>query len=151
MIINEFRDNRGSLIIYPCEGYDQVNISVNTHKYTFRGMHYQENPRQKKIIKVLQGRILDFLYNLDTKTLGIYNLDDDENGYGLTVDTNFAHGFITLEPNTIVSYLVEGEYNPKEEKSMSWDSIPDLKYFMEEELKVNASDLIISDKDKLGK
>ena len=149
MIINEFKDNRGSLVIYPCDGYNQVNISVNTHKYTFRGMHYQENPRQTKIIKVLQGSIIDFLYNLDTEEVEIYDLN--ENSWGLYISSNFAHGFITLEPNTIVSYLVEGEYNPKEEKSISWDSIPDLKYFIEEELKVKGSDLVISDKDKLGK
>ena len=147
MIINEFKDNRGSLVIYPCDGYNQVNISVNTHKYTFRGMHYQENPRQTKIIKVLQGSIIDFLYNLDTEEVEIYDLN--ENSWGLYISSNFAHGFITKEPNTIVSYLVDGNYNPNSEHSIPWNEIPQVKDSVEQ--LTMGKYVVVSDKDRLGK
>jgi dTDP-4-dehydrorhamnose 3,5-epimerase len=60
-----------------------------------------------------------------------------------------AHGFLTLEPNTIVVYLVEGEYNPESEHSIVWTTNPEVKkivkYF------VNEHPITISEKDALGK
>ena len=39
----------------------------------------------------------------------------------------FTHGFLTLEDDTIVTYLVKGKYNPNQEKSIVWKDIPHLK------------------------
>ena len=98
-----FKDNRGSFTPIDCNGWEQVNISVNDRKFTFRGMHYQTSPPQTKFIKVVKGSIIDILYNLETQECSFYILDEND---ALLVDKKFAHGFITLEPNTIVSYLV---------------------------------------------
>jgi dTDP-4-dehydrorhamnose 3,5-epimerase-like enzyme len=146
-MMREFKDERGSLVIYPCDNWNQVNISKNKDKYTFRGMHYQENPRQTKIIKVLQGSIIDFLYNLDTEEVEMYHLD--ENSDELYIPSNYAHGFITKQDDTIVSYLVDGNYNPSEEHSIPWYKITVIKNEVEQ--LTFDSRVIVSDKDKLGK
>tara|TARA_R110000803_G_scaffold64289_1_gene125206 strand:- start:27 stop:479 length:453 start_codon:yes stop_codon:yes gene_type:complete len=143
-----FKDKRGSFIPYNLKGteWNQMNISTNISCYTFRGMHYQTNPPQTKLVKVIQGKVLDILYNLDTKEVETYELGLDDQ---LLIQSNYAHGFLTLEPNTIFTYLVSGDYNPKSEHSIVWNTIPLIKSIIE--YITQYSELIISDKDKLGK
>lgn len=145
-----FLDNRGSFTSLSTKELDmewnQCNISVNDKKYTFRGMHYQTNPPQKKYIKVLKGKIVDFAYNLETKDFSYVYLNEQD---AILIDDNCAHGFLTICPNTIVAYLVKGEYNPDSEHSIAWRDIPELKEFMQENVGMNV--LIISLKDALGK
>ena len=119
-----FKDNRGSFTPIDCNGWEQVNISVNDRKFTFRGMHYQTSPPQTKFIKVVKGSIIDILYNLETQESSFYILDEND---ALLVDKKFAHGFLTLEPNTIVSYLVKGAYNPSSEHTIYWKDISRVK------------------------
>tara|TARA_R110000796_G_scaffold157621_4_gene274300 strand:- start:1074 stop:1526 length:453 start_codon:yes stop_codon:yes gene_type:complete len=143
-----FKDNRGSFIPYNLKGteWDQMNISTNTLCYTFRGMHYQTKPPQTKLVKVIQGRVLDILYNLDTKKVETYELGLDDQ---LLIPSNCAHGFLTLKPNTIFTYLVSGNYNSESEHSIVWDTIPQIKSIIEYTIK--DSKLTISNKDKIGK
>lgn len=144
--INIYSDNRGTFIPYNLEGWDQMNISTNDKKYTFRGLHYQTNPPQTKLVKVIQGKVLDIIYNLDTKEIKSYILSKDND---LFVPPNYAHGFLTLENNTIFTYLVKGKYNPKSEHSIIWNTIPEVKAIIESY--TTADKLTISEKDKLGK
>ncbi len=144
--ISIFNDNRGTFIPYNLEGWDQMNISINKAKYTFRGLHYQTKPYQTKLVKVIQGKVLDFLYDIKTNTVEVYELNQDNE---LLITSNYAHGFLTLEPNTIFTYLVSGDYNPKSEHSIVWDTIPAIKSIIESH--TTASKLTISDKDKIGK
>lgn len=144
--INTFSDNRGMFIPYNLGEWDQMNISTNYARFTFRGMHYQTNPPQTKLVKVIQGKVLDILYNLNTGQVEFYELDKDNELY---IADNYAHGFLTLEPDTIFTYLVKGEYNPKSEHSIVWDSIPEIKKTVLEYTK--GISLTISDKDKIGK
>jgi len=144
--LNEFQDDRGSLTCIDTKKWEQVNISKNSKKFTFRGMHYQNNPRQEKQIIVTKGTIIDFIYNLKTKTLEAYLLKEGE---CVWVNKYSAHGFLTLEDDTIVTYLVKGKYNPNQEKSIVWKDIPHLKNVILSNCK--ESELIISDKDSKGK
>lgn len=68
-----FLDERGSFTPLPLDKIDinwtQCSISVNDKIGTFRGMHYQINPPQIKYIKVIKGRIIDFIYDLNTHQL----------------------------------------------------------------------------------
>ena len=149
---NTYVDFRGSFtpIELDCKpklvtNWDQVNISINDKKGTFRGLHYQDVPQQK-YIKVVQGRIIDYIYHLKTKVLQSFYL---ENQNSIFVSKDYAHGFLTLDDNTIVCYLTEGEYLPNKEHSIPYNTIPELKenilqYFSNEEL-------ILTDKDKKGK
>ena len=144
--INTFSDNRGKFIPYNLEGWDQMNISINEKVFTFRGLHYQTKPYQTKLVKVIQGKVLDFLYDIKSGVVEVYELDQSND---LLVTSNFAHGFLTLEPNTIFTYLVSGDYNPKSEHSIVWDTIPEIKSIITYTVRDNK--LTISEKDKVGK
>jgi len=145
-----FGDSRGSFTPFDSnylnKEWDQFNIGINDNKFTFRGLHYQTKPSQIKCIKVIQGKIIDIWVDLDTKKVFTFELDNTETLY---IPPIYAHGYLTLEPNTIVTYLVEGKYNPDSEHSIVWDSIPDVKDMIEEYL--DGRELHISEKDKVGK
>jgi dTDP-4-dehydrorhamnose 3,5-epimerase len=145
-----FKDERGVFIPYSCNNngttWDQINISINPKKFTFRGMHYQTNPPQLKQVKVIQGRVIDFLYDLKTHEVKTYELDLNND---LVIDPKYAHGFLTLEDNTIFTYKVSTEYNPNSEHSIIWDTIPEIKKIINGI--VGDNKLIISKKDKIGK
>ena len=141
-----YQDNRGFFIPYNLDGWDQMNISTNTNCYTFRGLHYQTSPYQTKLVNVIQGEVLDILYNLKTGEVETYELDRYNQ---LLIKPNYAHGFLTLQPNTIFTYLVSGEYNPKSEHSIVWDSVPKVKEIIQDIIGNNK--LTISKKDKEGK
>jgi len=148
--IPTFKDERGAFIPYSYHFYDtnwhQMNISINHEKFTFRGMHYQTNPSQTKQVKVIQGKALDFLYDLKTGEVKTYELDIDND---LWVNDNYAHGFLTLEPNTIFTYKVSTSYNPESEHSIVWHTIPEIKKIINDI--IGDSKLILSEKDKIGK
>ena len=107
---------------------------------------YQEYPKQEKQIIVTRGKIIDFIYNLKTKTLEAYALGEGE---CVHVSKDSAHGFLTLEDDTTVTYLVKGKYNPSKEKSIVWKDIPHLKTVILSNC--NEDDIIISEKDNKGK
>lgn len=145
-----FEDNRGSYTPISTSElsmkWDQCSISVNDNQYTFRGLHYQTNPPQTKYIKVVQGSIVDFAVDLETGKTDYAILSNKD---AVLIQNDKAHGFLTLEPNTIVVYLVEGEYNPESEHSIVWTDSPEVKklvkYF------TNENSITISEKDLIGK
>ena len=145
-----YEDNRGSYT--PISTYElgiqweQCSISINDKKGTFRGIHYQTNPPQTKYVKVVKGSIIDFMINLDTNELNYFTLGSNE---AILVPHNMAHGFLTLEDDTIVTYMVKGEYNPNSEHSIVWNTIDEVKIVILDSL--HGSNLIISDKDNEGK
>jgi dTDP-4-dehydrorhamnose 3,5-epimerase len=145
-----FLDNRGSYTPIPLntleKTWDQCSISVNDKKFTFRGMHYQTNPPQEKYVKVIRGSIMDFTIDLTTNKLEYIKVGVNDAVY---IPSDKSHGFLTLEPDTIVTYLVNGEYNPYTEHSIVWSSHEELKSTIED--LIGEHELVISDKDKLGK
>ena len=147
-----FKDNRGSYTPIGTNElgiqWEQCSISINTNKGTFRGLHFQTNPPQTKYIKVVKGSIIDFLYNLDTGELNYFTLDSNK---AILVPHNMAHGFLTLEDDTIVTYMVKGEYNPESEHSIVWTEVDSVREVIEKSLKELDVDITISEKDKLGK
>ena len=151
-IINNriFYDERGSfspLSLFELnKEWKQSNISVNPKKFTIRGLHYQTNPPQTKYVKVVQGSIIDFMVDLETGETDYCEVNENQAVY---VPNNMAHGFLTLEPNTIVVYMVEGDYNPESEHSLVWFKNPTVSNVVFEHSEGNK--ITISEKDKLGK
>jgi len=148
-MVKKFTDERGDFVLFDTSNCDQVNIVTNPNVYTFRGLHYQNGEyAQEKTVKVIQGKVLDILYNLKTRVVYFYTLDKDSEP--LFVSKEYAHGYLTLEPNTIFTYGVVGEYKPQSEHSIVWDSITQLKEVIMSHVKVKNL-LTISEKDKIGK
>jgi dTDP-4-dehydrorhamnose 3,5-epimerase len=145
-----FEDDRGSFTAidskYLGKNWNQFNVGVNKNKFTFRGLHYQTNPPQTKCIKVIKGKIIDMWLDLKTKEVFKFELDNNEILY---IPDNYAHGYLTLKPDTVVSYLVEGEYNPNSEHSIVWNEVPEVKKIIDSYLQ--GCTLWISDKDREGK
>jgi dTDP-4-dehydrorhamnose 3,5-epimerase-like enzyme len=144
-----YEDNRGSYTPIQTNElgieWEQCSISINDKRGTFRGLHYQTNPPQTKYIKVVRGSIIDFMLNLDTNELNYFTLGSNE---AILVPDNMAHGFLTLEDMTIVTYMVKGEYNPDSEHSIVWHTIDEVKKVILDNIE---GELIISDKDNVGK
>lgn len=131
----------------------QVNISFS-HKGVIRGMHFQNNPPQGKLLKVIHGKAL--FVELDIRwsspTLGkackiILSSHDDEYPDTLWVPYGFANGFQALEDTTL-AYVCSGAYNKDSEKGIS-PFTPEVKPFWEEILDENNNIIKnLSEKDK---
>lgn len=152
-IINHptYYDHRGSYTPISTSELDkkwlQTAISVNDKPYTFRGLHYQSVNPQTKYVKVVKGRIIDFMVDLETSEVDYAVLSTND---AVLIPNNKAHGFLTLEPNTIVVYLVDDVYNPDSEKSLVWSKLPLVKMTVESYVP-NFDEFVISDKDAIGK
>lgn len=102
----------------------QDNIS-KSDKNVLRGLHFQKPPfAQGKLVQVLRGSVLDVAVDIrkNSPTYGDHFsiVLSEENKTQFYVPEGFAHGFMTLEDNTIFSYKCTNLYNPKAEGSILW-------------------------------
>jgi len=110
-----------------------------------RGLHYQEPPyAQTKLLRVLEGRILDVAVDLRTasETFGqAYSVElSSENKLQLLVPKGFAHGYAVLSETATVFYKVDAYYNAAADRGVNYD---DFKI----DWQIPASDRILSEKD----
>jgi dTDP-4-dehydrorhamnose 3,5-epimerase len=108
----------------------QDNQSLSTDRGIIRGLHYQAPPEpQAKLIRVIQGSIYDVAVDIrcGSPTYGRWSAVTltADGGEQFFVPRGFAHGFCTLEPDTIVGYKVDGYYAPTCDAGLKWDD-PDL-------------------------
>ncbi|MEZ5832261.1 MAG: dTDP-4-dehydrorhamnose 3,5-epimerase [Dongiaceae bacterium] len=120
----------------------QDNQSLSAEIGTVRGLHYQIPPfAQAKLVQTLRGRILDVAVDLrrGAPTFGRHVAVELVAGDGrqMFVPEDFAHGFITLEPNSMVAYKVTSGYEPRAERGIAWDD-PDLAIAWPPELRASA-------------
>ena len=107
------------------EKFIQDNLSYSKYKGTVRGMHFQIGEyAQTKLVTVLKGKILDVVMNLQTEEIFSYELCAKELD-SLLVPNNYAHGFMTLEPNSEIIYKCSDYYSPKSEGILNWKD-PDI-------------------------
>jgi len=105
----------------------QENLSVSHRSGTVRGLHWQMPPfAQAKLVRVVAGRILDVVVDIrrSSTTFG-HTLSIELSGtknQSLFVPAGFAHGFCTLENETIVTYKTSAVYDPASERAMNWNS-----------------------------
>lgn len=91
-----------------------------------RGLHYQAAPHaQAKLVRVISGAVLDVCVDMraNSPTRGQHvalRLDGDTKTM-LWIPTGFAHGFRTLENDTIFSYKCTGYYHPASERTVLWN------------------------------
>jgi dTDP-4-dehydrorhamnose 3,5-epimerase len=104
----------------------QANLSHNKKKGTLRGMHYQRAPYEEvKLVRCTRGSIYDVIIDLrpDSPTYKQWiGVELTADGYKmLYVPGGFAHGFLTLEDDTEVTYQVSQFYTPGAEGGVRWN------------------------------
>ncbi len=114
-----------------------------------RGLHYQLNRPQGKLVRVTAGRVFDVAVDLrrSSTTFGKWvgvELSAD-NKRMLWIPPGFAHGFLTLEKDTDFLYKCTALYDPQDERCITWND-PDLDIAWPHE-----TEPTISDKDRGGR
>jgi dTDP-4-dehydrorhamnose 3,5-epimerase len=107
----------------------QDNMSTS-RCWTMRGLHYQVEQAQGKLVRVVAGEIFDVIVDLRRtsptfgRALGVTL--SAERGESLWVPKGFAHGFLALAEQTKVVYKVTDFWAPKMERTLLWND-PELK------------------------
>ena len=104
----------------------QLNDSYSIQKGTLRGLHYQLYPKEEtKVIRCIQGSIYDVIVDLrkDSPTFKQWfgAVLSQKNRQMIYVPKDFAHGFLTLEDNTEIIYLVSESYSKEHERGIRWN------------------------------
>ena len=128
-------------------GIEQANISLSS-RGTLRGIHYSNAPRgQAKWITCVAGSIKDVIVDIrpDSKSFGQWievELSGDS-GKSVVISEGLGHGFLALEDNTAVAYLVSTPFSPTDEFEINT---------LDDKIGINwgmdLSELKISDKDR---
>ena len=133
-----FKDSRGyffesfkstKFLEYGLPNNFKQDNQVGSKKNVLRGLHYQLNKPQGKLIRVVSGSILDVAVDirLGSPTFGRYQLAElsDKNKNIFYVPEGFAHGYLVTSEESIVVYKCTNIYNPNDEHGIKWDD-PDI-------------------------
>jgi dTDP-4-dehydrorhamnose 3,5-epimerase len=129
-------DGRGFFARYFCEKefsqkglntrWKQINNSMSREVGTLRGLHFQRSPNAEvKLVRCLKGSIWDVVVDLrqNSETFGNWfgATLTDKNRRMMYVPKGFAHGFISLEVESEILYLVSDFYSPGHEQTLLWN------------------------------
>jgi len=139
-------DNRGFFV----ERFNQISYFQDNHSYSYpnviRGLHYQNNPSQAKLVGCLRGKILDVAVDIrhQSPTFGKYFSIElsAENGKLLFIPAGFAHGFSVIgDESADVMYKVDNAFSKEGDGGIRFD---DANLNIDWKVK----NPIVSDKDK---
>ncbi len=130
-----FEDERGHFFeSYNKTNFDQIGINANfvqdnqslSQAGVLRGLHFQNPPfAQGKLVRVIKGSVLDVAVDIRKNSPTYGNHFDivlsEKNKTMLWIPEGFAHGFLTLEDDTIFSYKCTNYYNKASEDCILWD------------------------------
>lgn len=139
-----YREDEMTALGFP--RFVQDNLSLSS-RGVFRGMHLQAAPYgQAKLIRVLSGKIIDFVLDVDPTSPYFRQKVavelSEENNQLLFIPPQYAHGFLALEDHTRVLYKVDTTYTPSAERAYHYTELLELI-----ESHLPTSQLIISSKD----
>jgi len=147
-------DERGFMLeSYSREAWAELGVEVEfvqhnhsrSSRGTLRGIHFQTEPGQAKLIRCARGEILDVAVDLrrNSPTYGQWEAHrlDDVKHRQLFVPVGFGHGFAVLSETADVAYQVSSYYDPATEAGIAWDD-PDIDVDWE------VSDPLLSERDK---
>lgn len=149
-----YRDNRGFFLeTYREEHFRSKGIDIHfvqdnlskSQQNTVRGLHYQIEQQQDKLLMVMMGAILDVAVDLrpESSTFGQYTsvtLTED-NKHQIFIPKGFAHGFSVLSEEALVYYKCSDYFYPEGERGVYWND-PKL------DIDWQVDDPIISEKDQ---
>lgn len=102
----------------------QDNQSMST-KGVLRGLHFQKQYPQTKLVRVIKGEVFDVAVDLraDSPTYGKYHgeLLTEENKKQFLIPRGFAHGFLVLSETAEFCYKCDDFYHPNDEGGMAWN------------------------------
>jgi dTDP-4-dehydrorhamnose 3,5-epimerase len=131
-----FRDERGYFFesfnknrFEELTGFQKEFVQDNqslSNKNVLRGLHFQMPPfAQAKLVRVVRGAVIDIVVDLrkNSPTFGKYfSIElNHKNNISLFIPEGFAHGFVTLEENTIFIYKCSEYYNKESERTIMWN------------------------------
>jgi dTDP-4-dehydrorhamnose 3,5-epimerase len=101
-------------------------ITFNHHAGTLRGMHYQKEPfAETKIVRVTRGAIFDVAIDLRKSSATYqkwFGVELSARNYRqFYIPKGFAHGYLTLEPDTELAYFLSAPYAPDHAAGVRWD------------------------------
>jgi dTDP-4-dehydrorhamnose 3,5-epimerase len=134
-----YEDDRGTFVRAFSEEFsdeplkfhlEQVNVSKTHRLGSIRGMHLQHAPYQeKKIVRCLAGSIFDVAVDMRPSSPTYLNYVCQElsasNNFALVIPEGFAHGFQTLENDSIVHYATSQKYSQEHESGIRYND-PDI-------------------------
>ena len=136
-------------------GIDAVFVQDNqsaSKKGVLRGLHFQLNYPQDKLVRVVNGEVFDVAVDLreGSKTFGKWFgvTLSAENKKQFFIPKDFAHGFIVLSDYAEFCYKVTDFYHPNDEGGLLWND-PDIGVEWPMPEGMTEKDLILSDKDKV--
>ena len=136
--VKSYGDNRG----YFMETYKETDFQAAGLNYSFvqdnqsssrkgvlRGLHFQCNHPQAKLVRVLQGEVFDVAVDLrrDSETYGqwVGVLLSGENKRQFMIPRGFAHGFVVVSDYAEFAYKCDEVYHPEDEGGLIWND-PDI-------------------------
>ena len=149
-----FGDERGFFMeTYKQSDFEQVGLKYNfiqdnqsrSHKGVLRGLHYQKNFPQAKLVRVIQGEVFDVAVDLrkNSPTYGkwVGVLLSAENKKMFMIPRGFAHGFLVLSDTAEFVYKCDELYHPEDEGGIMWnDSDVNVKWPLNEEPSLSEKD-----------
>ncbi len=132
-----------------CSDFVQDNHS-RSQNGTLRGLHYQINHSQGKLVRVVVGEIFDVAVDLrkSSPTFGkwVGEIISAENKRQIWIPPGFAHGFLALSDWAEVIYKATDYYSPDDERIIKWnDTVISIDWPTKNDLQI-----LISDKDRKG-
>lgn len=104
-------------------------IQTRSRKGTVRGLHFQRNHSQDKLVRVLDGEVFDVVVDLRVRSATFGRWEgfhlSKENGRMLYIPKEFAHGFLTMSAEAELHYLCGNQYDLNSEDGIIWND-PDL-------------------------
>ena len=153
--VDKYKDERGFFM----ESFNEEQFLKEIGSYNFvqdnhsksskgvlRGLHYQVEKPQGKLVRCIQGAVYDVIVDLrnSSSTFGLWfsiTLDNPETI--IWVPPGFAHGFYTLTDTAEIQYKTTDYYHPKSQQTLLWNELDIIWPIMDPPL--------LSDKDEKGK
>jgi dTDP-4-dehydrorhamnose 3,5-epimerase len=121
--LETWRDDRYSAAGLP-ELFVQDNVSISSER-VLRGLHFQHPRGQGKLLSAVAGEVFDVAVDVrvGSPTFGksVNATLSGLNGWQLYIPPGFAHGFLTLSREAVVTYKCTTHYAPEFEQGVRWD------------------------------